>query len=492
MKKLSFVIFLLVAVLLLSSCTTAAPVSTEENVSPTEAIVEPTAEPPVPTDTAEPTAEPVDSEPVITLVGMDGEISFTLTELKAMETVEGQAGIKSSTGQITPPALFKGVSLKNLLAKMGEIDDTMGVNIVAEDGYGLSFSYDQIMNGNFIAYDPATGDELRNPVPLEAIIAFEREGEALNKKEDGTIRIAIISEKNNQVTDGHWSIKWVNRIELNSLVKDWGVELSGAITEKVDRSGFESCVNCHEATWEDDKGQVWKGTPLWRLMGYADDAIKHEGLCYVDALAEAGYAVELVASDGYAVELSSVDANRNENWVVANTVDGNPLPDKYFPLRLVGDGLEKSSLVGAISTINLSLEPLSEEDLVASDLLQVVDVESGDLVVAGLVNQEIGLMQDALRAWKSALFTIEHPKKGEVEYEGILLNDLLDFVGLADGGSVLVMTADDGYTSEVPLDAVRACLDCIITFEEDGKFASVMPGMETSTWVKGLVRLEIK
>jgi hypothetical protein len=329
-------------------------------------------------------------------------------------------------------------------------------------------------------------------VVLEPIVAFERDGEPLDKKEDGTLRVVIISEKNNQVTDGHWSIKWVDRIEMNSLVQDWSVVLTGAITETIDRSSYESCVNCHEASWEDDKGQVWKGTPLWRLMGYADDAIKHEGLCYVDELAEAGYAIELVASDGYTVELSSIDANRNENWVVANTVDGNPLPEKYFPLRLVGEGLEKSSLVGALTNINFDLEPISAEDLVDPDTLQVVDVETGDLVVVGLVSQEVGLTSDALRAWHSAMFTVEHPKKGEVEYEGVLLNELLDYIGLADGASTLVMTADDGYSSEVALADVRACADCLITFDEGGSFASVMPGMETSTWVKGLVSLEIK
>ncbi|MAT41844.1 MAG: hypothetical protein CL609_05845 [Anaerolineaceae bacterium] len=492
MKKLSFVILLLAAVLLLNACTSAVPTVAEELVAPTEAIEEITSEPLVPTDTPEPTLEPEDLEPVITLVGMDGEKSFTMSELKNMEIVEGQAGIKSSTGQIYPPALYKGVSLKTLLAEMGDIDESMGVNIVAEDGYGLSFSYDQIMNGNFIAYDPATGDELRNPVALDAILAFERDGEELDKREDGTLRVVIISEKNNQVTDGHWSIKWVDRIEVNSLVQDWALVLTGAITETIDRSGFESCVNCHEASWEDDKGQVWKGTPLWRLMGYADDAIKHEGLCYVDELAEAGYAIELVASDGYSVELSSIDANRNENWVVANTVDGNPLPEKYFPLRLVGEGLEKSSLVGALTNINFDLEPISAEDMVDPDTLQVVDVDTGDLVVVGLVSQEVGLTQDALRAWHSAMFTVEHPKKGEVEYEGVLLNELLDFIGVADGATTLVMTADDGYSIEVALEDVRTCADCLITFDEEGSFASVMPGMETSTWVKGLVRLEIK
>ena len=41
-----------------------------------------------------------------------------------------------------------------------DFDPEMGVAVTAEDGYSMTFSYDQVINGNFIAYDPATGNEL--------------------------------------------------------------------------------------------------------------------------------------------------------------------------------------------------------------------------------------------------------------------------------------------------------------------------------------------
>lgn len=501
MKKWSLLSKLLLVVLVLSACQPAAPA--DQTAAQEAVIEEPTAEPtvePTPVPTEEPTAVP---EPIMTIVGQDGEKTFTMEDLMAMEIVEGQAGIKSSTGQIYPPALYRGVSLKTLLSEMGTIDETTGFNIVAEDGYGLAFSYDQIMNGNFVAYDPATGDELRNPVELDAILAFEREGQPLDKKEDGILRVVIISEKNNQVTDGHWSIKWVNRVELNSMVQDWAVLLTGAITENLDRSSFESCVNCHEASWTDDKGQVWTGTPLWRLMGYVDDEIAHEGLCYDNDLAEAGYEIELVAGDGYAAAVSSVDAHRNEGYVVANTVDGNPLPEKHFPLRLVGDGLEKSAMVSVLTNINLALDPIEAAEADADEEpveaaaddtgeLKVVSLEEGEITVTGLVEQEVGLTDADLRAWKMITITAEHPKKGEEEYDGVLLSDLFAFLGISPEATTLVLTADDGYQMEVPLDAVNACEQCILKLGGNGNFGTVMPGMETNTWIKGLVSIEVK
>ena len=71
----------------------------------------------------------------------------------------------------------------------------MGMNLVAEDGYSISFSYDQIINGSLISYDPATGDELKNPPALQPILAFEMEGEPLDHKTDGNLRLVIISDE---------------------------------------------------------------------------------------------------------------------------------------------------------------------------------------------------------------------------------------------------------------------------------------------------------
>ncbi len=63
---------------------------------------------------------------------------------------------------------------------VGGMDETTGFNVVAEDGYSITFSYDQINKGTFIAYDPATGQELKNPVELTAILAYEVDGQPLD------------------------------------------------------------------------------------------------------------------------------------------------------------------------------------------------------------------------------------------------------------------------------------------------------------------------
>ena len=128
---------------------------------------------PVITELPAPTDTPVPAVPVLEIVGPATSLSLTMSDLQAMPVTEGYAGIKSSTGKITPPVPFKGVALKDLVESIGGMDATSGFSVVAEDGYSITFSYDQIQNGTFIAYDPATGNELKNPVELTAILAYE-------------------------------------------------------------------------------------------------------------------------------------------------------------------------------------------------------------------------------------------------------------------------------------------------------------------------------
>jgi len=434
---------------------------------------------------------------VLEIVGPATTLSLTMPELMALPATEGYAGIKSSTGKITPPVPFKGVALKDLAALVGGMDETVGFNVVAEDGYSITFSYDQINNGTFIAYDPATGNELKNPVELTAILAYEMDGQPLDPKEEGTLRLAIVGAELNQVTDGHWSVKWVNKLEAKNLGEEWVLAATGAVSEDIDRASIESCgaPQCHGASWTDDKAQEWVGVPLWLLVGAVDDEITHEGPAFNDALADGGYSIDVIASDGYTVAFDAARVARNDNIILAYKVNDNPLVDKYFPLRLVGSDLEKSEMAGGVVALKVGLEPLpaTQEPAATEAPAAPAAAVEGSLVLTGLVGQPQGLMEADLRALEVVKITAEHPKKGPTDYEGVSLNALLDLAGVQDGATKLVITASDGYTAEVGLDAVRACADCLVAFTDTAEqFSMVMPSMDSAAWVKGVVSLEVK
>ncbi len=410
--------------------------------------------------------------------------------LQELPATDGYGGIKSSTGEITLPAVYRGVALKDLAQAVGAVEPGTGLSLTAKDGYSITFSGDQIQQGAFIAYDPATGDEMKSPPRLTAILAFEREGQPMSD-EEGPLRVAIVSPEGNQVTDGHWSVKWVTAVERKELVEEWQLSLVGALSDTIDRASFESCSapQCHGGSWTDDKGQVWTGVPLWLLAGSVDDAIQHEGPAFNDAVASAGYTITVTAADGYSAEFDSLSVARNPELLVANLVDGQPLPEKYFPLRLVSSTLPKNQLVGMIREIALSLEPVPT----AAPTAEAASASGAVVVVQGLVGSELRLADSDLRAMGVVKKTLDHPKKGATEYEGVPVLALLEAAGVKPEAKTLVLTAGDGYATEVPLADVLNCADCLLAFTDTpGEYALAMPGLPSNAWVKGIVQIEAK
>ena len=215
-SALSLLSLLLIVQLVLGGCV-AAPALAPTPASAVATPVPPSATPEPPTASPVPPTETPAPQPVLEIVAPSGARSLTMEDLQKLDVIQGEAGFKSSTGKITPPLPHRGVSLKTLAELLGPLDPGMGINAVAKDGYGITFSYDQLTNGSFIAYDPATGDELKSPGGLTAMLAFERDGQPLPEDSDGALRVVIISPKRDQVTDGHWSVKWVT----NSRLSPW-------------------------------------------------------------------------------------------------------------------------------------------------------------------------------------------------------------------------------------------------------------------------------
>jgi len=454
----------------------------------------PVAEAPEEAGVVEEVVEEVAEEPVLAVVGSDGEtVELTMSELQALNVTSGQAGMVSSTGAITPPVEHKGVSLKDLVELVGGMDETMGVYLEAKDGYGITFSYDQVMSGDFISYDPVTAIELETAGPLTAIVAYERDGKPLDPVQDGTLRLVAVSPEADQIVDGHWMVKWLVRVEVKPAAAVWYLHLEGALTEEMDRATFESgsSPHCHLKSWTDEDGNEWMGMPLWYLVGRVDDEVRHESRAFDEDLAEAGYKVSLVAADGFTVDLESQDIAFNDELIVASQINGEPLDDKYYPLRLVGEGLSKGQMVGAIESILLDLEPIEEPAAEAAAPGEAPAAVEGDLVIIGSVETPTGLMTADLEAMEQTEASIIHPKKEEMQdYTGILLSELFALAKPAQDAETMVITAGDGYQSEVPAADALACEECMLAVMEEGGYMSVMPGFESSSWVKDVVSLE--
>ncbi len=141
----------------------------------------------------------------------------------------------------------------------------------------------------------------------------------------------------------------------------WTLSLKGAVTDTIDQAYFEDAVDCgHGATYTDDDGNVWSGVPLWYLAGWVDDDQKHGSGAFNNNLASEGYSIKVTAGDDYSVNFESASVARNNKIIVANTLNGEPLPDVIgekekpcWPLQMVGADVTSGQKVGNVVEIEL-------------------------------------------------------------------------------------------------------------------------------------------
>lgn len=151
----------------------------------------------------------------VTLIGSGGdERVLTFDEIRAMPSYEGYGGFFTTVGIVNGPYNCKGVSVKDLCELVGGIDASNTVWVSAPDGYLIAFSYDQV-NGNFRTFDPTTFREVPHD-ELTMILMYEQDGAPLSDYDGRPLRIAIVSGRDDYITEGHNWVKWVDEIEVRT------------------------------------------------------------------------------------------------------------------------------------------------------------------------------------------------------------------------------------------------------------------------------------
>jgi PKD repeat protein len=151
-------------------------------------------------------------------------------------------------------------------------------------------------------------------------------------------------------------------------IDEWTISLKGSVNEQLTRVSFESLATGNRLTYTDASG-TWSGIALWRLLARVDDS---DPATFNDALASLGYTVNVSAPDFSSTTSSPVLA-RNDTWIVADTLNGVPLPKKdgtknLWPLKIVGTGLSGKQKVSNISEIALYNFPVAPTAAFMSDV----------------------------------------------------------------------------------------------------------------------------
>lgn len=339
------------------------------------------------------------------------------------------------------------------------------VNVVAGDGFARNFAgADLARSDDYIVANKLNGAPLTDPNrPLRLV------GNGVIKT-DGSGAL------------GGRAVGNIAKIEIPELQTppaepgNWNLILNGKISDVISQAEFEDALACptsgHLVEWTDLDGNVWSGIPLWFLTGWVDDRQPH-GYDYNQAMA--GYTILVKAGDGYTKDFASNDIAKNSDYIIANKINGEPLTEPKWPLRLVGpgvtrpDGTLSGASVGNIAEIELTdfqtALPIPEVRIVkyAEDRTTIIGEQTVDyqwmqsnLEVIGdgtTVYRYEGITNNPDDVWDAAE-TYPGGYKMANAVKGTKVKDLCDLVGGMGAGTDIVLVAKDGYETILPYSSI--------------------------------------
>jgi hypothetical protein len=138
------------------------------------------------------------------------------------------------------------------------------------------------------------------------------------------------------------------------------IALQGVQSGTVAASRITMGTMMHHYDYTDSSGTVWGGIPLWYLVGFMDDNVgaptgSHGSGTFNDAKAASGYTVTVTGKSGSSASFSSQSIARNNNYLVANTMNGVAIAssDVKGPYKLVGTGVTGTQSIDGIVTISM-------------------------------------------------------------------------------------------------------------------------------------------
>ncbi len=299
-----------------------------------------------------------DTEVGLTLEGTTVQ-DYSFEELRNMDSIEGEGKRIRSTASISGPNTYRGVYLTDLVSNIYSGTEYT-LEVEARDGYTMTYPREHV-EGDVPVMDEDYNETDIEP-DFEAILAYEEDREQIPDWERGP-RIAFLNDEGLLSSAGLWA-REVRNIRVLPEQEDWTLELQkGSETVDISKQYFESAASCdyhrEEYEVEDD---VYAGVPLWEIVAAVDGADPPDGhYMYNTVLSELGYNVTVEAGDGFSADFPSQQVARNDSIILANELNGEPLPEDEAPLRIVGDDLTGAQRVRNIARIELTSLPDESE-----------------------------------------------------------------------------------------------------------------------------------
>jgi len=395
---------------------------------------------------------------------MQGEVTDTITKSYFVEAIACKHN-ESYTDSNND--LWQGVALWDLVGAVDDIETTSHFTFNdtrAAIGYTIRVSAGDGFNATFVSSDVARNNGY--------IVAYKKNGVPLT---DSSAPLKLVGSA---TTSGKQRVGNITTISLEGLPDqfppgDWQLDLVGQISATIPQPEFEYWASCHDATYTDTSGNVYTGVPLWRLMGWVDDRIPHGPNGFNDAAAAAGYKVIVKAGDGYEKEFTSQSIGKNDNYIIANTMNGAPLPatgsHPPYPLRLVGSSATGGNSVGNIVEIQLT----DFQTPVTTTPIQIIKYAADRVTIISQTNvtylwmeANLAVIGDGNTTYKFEGLTLDPSNLWDPEetypggfkisnvVKGSRVKDLVELVGGMDSGTEITFVASDGFETTLPYSSI--------------------------------------
>jgi hypothetical protein len=147
----------------------------------------------------------------LTIVGANGtQIVLHETDIRILPTYIAYGGYKNQLGYIRGLGYYTGVRFTTLCNLVGgiQVDDTL--RVTASDNYTKDFTYSEVVLGEFVTYDPRTGEQVPHNQPLVPAIAYFYNDQNIT---DGPLRAVIIGPEGLLTNSTYW-VKWSIKMEI--------------------------------------------------------------------------------------------------------------------------------------------------------------------------------------------------------------------------------------------------------------------------------------
>ncbi len=152
-----------------------------------------------------------ESQTVLSLTYNDETQNFTLNQLEHFESYTAKGGYRTQGASIKGIGNYTGVNITTIINSLQPVPYRFSLVVTDSGGESKSYNYSTII-GDVNLYNP---DNASDSTPIgkgnmTMVLAYEFEGEPLNKTNDGTLKIVFLDQNGSITEAGLWWKKVVS------------------------------------------------------------------------------------------------------------------------------------------------------------------------------------------------------------------------------------------------------------------------------------------